>query len=79
MCLSIKDIFVPKVAQYAIWMRVLVGWVKTKKPVKPIQKNLKKWIEFGHLVDMVLKNKKFIKYNGFWIKPDPNLINSLTQ
>jgi len=28
---------------------------------------------------MVLKNEKPIKNNGFWVKPDPNPTNPLTQ
>jgi len=54
-----------------------MGWVNPKKPVKPTQKNPKKWVELGDWVDMVLKNEKPIKYNGFWVKPDPT--TPLTQ
>jgi len=37
------------------------GWGKFKKSVKPIQKNLKKWVGLGDWVNMVLKNEKLIK------------------
>jgi len=37
------------------------GLGKPKKPVKPTQKNPKKWVGLGDWVDMVLKNEKPIK------------------
>ena len=55
------------------------GLGKPKKPVKPTQENPKKWVGLGDWVDMVLKNEKPIKKNGFWVKPDPYPINPLTQ
>jgi len=42
------------------------------KPKKTRQTHPKKWVGLGYWVDMVLKNEKPIKNNGFWVKPDPN-------
>jgi len=50
---------------------------KPKKPIKPTQKTQKSGL--GDWVDMVLKNEKPIKNNGFWVKPDTYPINPLTQ
>jgi len=50
---------------------------KPKKPIKPTQKTQKSGL--GDWVDMVLKNEKPIKNNGFWVKPNPYPINPLTQ
>jgi len=47
--------------------RCVHGLGQPKKPVKPIQKNLKKWVMLGDWVDMLLKNEKSIKNNGFWV------------
>jgi len=52
---------------------------KPKNPVKPTKKNLTKWVGLGDWVNMVLKNKKPIKNNEFWVKPDPDPTNPLTQ
>lgn len=56
-----------------------MSWVNSKNPVKPIQKYLKKWVELGHCVGMVLKNRKSTKNNEFRIKSDPNSIHPITN
>jgi len=60
-------------------LRGVHGLGKPKKSVKATQKNSKKWVGLGDWVDMVLKNEKPIKNNGFWVKPDPDPTNPLTQ
>jgi len=55
------------------------GLDKPKKPKKLIQKTPKKWVGLGDWMDMVLKNKKPIKNNGFWVKPYSDPTNPLTQ
>jgi len=50
-----------------------------RKPGQTHPKNSKKWVGLGNWVDMVSKNGKLIKLNGFRVKPDPNPKNSLTQ
>jgi len=37
------------------------------------------WIGLGNWVDMVFKNEKPIKINGFRVKPDSNPKNPLAQ
>ena len=51
-------------------LEVFIGRVNPENLVKPIQKTQKKWVGLGNLVDMVSKNGKPIKINGFRIKPD---------
>jgi len=53
------------------------GLGQPKKPLNPPKKTEKSGL--GDWVDMVLKNDKPIKNNGFWVKPDSNPINPLTQ
>jgi len=53
-----------------------MGWVNPKNPSNPPKKV--GWVELGDWVDMVLKNEKLIKNNGFWVKPNPYAINPLT-
>jgi len=42
-----------------------MDWVSLKNSSKPSKKNLKKWVGLSDWVDMVLKNEKPIKNNGF--------------
>ena len=57
-----------------------MGWVNRKNPSNPPKKPKKVgWVGLGDWVDMVLKNDKPIKNNGFWVKSDPDPINPLTQ
>jgi len=43
------------------------------------QTHPKKGVGLGNWVGMVSKNGKFIKINGFRVKPHPNPKNPLTQ
>jgi len=54
-----------------------MGWVNPENSVKPTQKTQKNGL--GNWVDMVSKNGKPIKINGFRVKPVPNPKNSVTQ
>ena len=49
------------------------------QPRKPGRTHPKKWVGLDNWVDMVSKNGKPIKMNGFRVKLDPNPKNPLTQ